>query len=138
MLKQIVTTIFLFTAVAAFSQGPVGKWKKVSHIIEYGGQKSDSYKALLVQRPCAAKIVYEINADGSYRLKASASGCDEKYSTVQEKLYANTNWKVAGNKITISSGKNFTVGQTYTFSIKGNTMTWTGTEGQGIITWQKL
>lgn len=138
MLKQIITTVFLLATVTAFSQSPAGKWKKISHISEYGGQKFDSHKALLTQRPCAAKIVYEINADGSYRLKTAASGCDEKYRTIQEKLFSTTNWKVAGNKIMISSDKSFSVGQTYTFTVKGNIMTWVGTEGQGIITWQKL
>lgn len=138
MLKQIITAVFLVAAAASYAQGPAGKWKKLSHISEYGGQKFDSHKALLTQRPCAAKIVYEINADGSYRLKAAASGCDAGYIKIQEKLYSKTNWKVTGTKITISSDKSFSVGQTYTFTVKGNTMTWVGTEGQGIITWQKL
>lgn len=138
MLKQISTAVFFLTAAACYAQGPAGKWKKLSHISEYGGQKFDSHKALLAQRPCAAKMVYEMNADGSYRLKAAASGCDAGYIKIQEKLYSKTNWKVTGNKIMISSANNFSVGQTYTFTVKGNIMTWVGAEGQGIITWQKL
>ncbi len=134
--------IFLLTAIiasqVAIAQNPVGKWKKLSHVSAYDGQTFDSHKALLTQRPCAAKIVWEINADKTFRLNASASGCDEKYRNIQEKLYSKTNWKVHGNKITISSQKDFAVGQTYTITISGNKMTWVGTEGQGTIIYQKL
>ncbi len=120
------------------AQSPIGKWKITSHISEFQGHVFDSHKALLIQRPCASAIVYEINSDNTYRLNAKASSCDENFKKIQEKLYSKTNWKVVGNKITISSIKNFVVGQTYTFTIKGNTMTWIGTDGQGTITYQKL
>jgi hypothetical protein len=122
----------------AMAQNPVGKWKIISHISSYGGETFDSHKALLQQRPCAAKIFWEINTDGTYRQNTAASGCDERYRKIQEKLYSKTNWKVVGNKITISTQKDFSIGQTYTFTISGNKMVWTGTEGQGVITFQKL
>ena len=129
---------FILFGLISNAQSPVGKWKTVSYIANYGGQSFDSHKALLKQRPCAAKAFWEINADGSYRKNMSASGCDESYKSIQTKLYSKTNWRVVGNKITISTLKDFSVGQTYTFTIKGNTMIWVGTEGQGTITYQKL
>jgi Lipocalin-like domain len=130
--------LLLIIACVASSQNPVGRWKKISEVSSYGGQTFDSYKALLTQRPCAADIVWEINADQTFRLNASASGCAESYKKMQEKLYSKTNWRVQGNKITISTLKDFAVGQTYIMSILGNKMTWVGTEGQGTITYQKL
>lgn len=137
-MKAIIMSIILlgnFSFVKA--QNPVGKWKMVSHISEYEGQKMDSHAALLTQRPCAAKIVYEVNADGTYRLNAAESGCDKKYRNIQEKLYSKTKWKLEGNKI-MTSASNFAVGQTYTVTFSGNQMVWTGTEGQGVITYQRL
>jgi Lipocalin-like domain len=120
------------------AQTPIGKWKKISHVSTYDGQTFDSHKALLTQRPCAAKIVWEVNADKTFRLSAAASGCDEKYKAIQEKLYSKTNWRIVGNKITISTQKDFAVGQTYTISYSGSKMIWIGTDGQGTITYQKL
>ena len=122
----------------ATAQNPVGKWKMISNVSSYAGKTFDSYKALLLQRPCAEKNVWEINVDKTFRLNASSSGCDEKYKNIQEKLYSKANWKVEGNKITISSEKDFSVGQTYTLTINGNKMSWVGTEGQGTIVYQKL
>ena len=43
-----------------------------------------------------------VNADGTYRLNASASDCDEKYQSSQEKLYPATQWKVAGNTSSVA------------------------------------
>ncbi|WP_158219601.1 lipocalin family protein [Ideonella sp. A 288] len=123
-------------AQAAPGDEVVGRWKMVSHTSTYAGNTFDSHAALLQQRPCAAAIVYELRADKSYRLDASASTCDEKYKAIQEKLYSNTKWKVEGNKIT-TSATNFAVGQTYTLSVAGNRMTWVGTEGQGTMVFQK-
>ncbi|MGN6420779.1 MAG: lipocalin family protein [Pseudobacter sp.] len=119
------------------AQSVVGKWKKISHMSEYEGQKFDSHVALLKSRPCAEKVVWEINADGTFRLNAASSGCDENYKKVQEKMYAKTKWKLEGNKFT-TSATNFAVGQSYTVVFKGNKMIMTGTEGQGVITYQKL
>jgi len=121
-----------------FAQSPVGKWKIVSYVSEFNGQKFDSHKALLQQRPCAAKIVYEINSNGTYRLNAANSGCDERYIKIQEKLHSEEVWTVKGNKITIGHKKAISVGHTYTFSIKGDIMIWTGTDGEGVITYKKL
>lgn len=137
-MKCFILTVALILSQYCFSQSPTGKWKKISHLSEYGGQKFDSHKALLTQRPCAAKIVFEMNTDGSFRLNASASGCDESYRKIQEKLYAESVWTVKGNRITIGNKKTPAIGQTYTFVIKGNTMIWTGTDGQGVITYTKL
>ena len=130
--------VVIATTNISFAQSPIGKWKKVSHISTYDGQTFDSHKALLTQMPCADKIVHEINADKTYRLNASASSCDDKYKRIQEKLYSESVWTVSGNKITIGHKNAPSIGQTYTFTTKGNTMIWTGTEGQGVITWQKL
>ena len=41
-----------------------------------------------------------------------------------------------GDRIT-TSATNFAVGQTYVFSLSGDKMTWTGTEGQGVIVYQR-
>jgi hypothetical protein len=138
-LTQItVFLISLFYSLVIQAQDPVGRWIIISHISEYEGQKFDSQAALLSQKPCAAKIVFELNTDKSYRLNAKNSGCDAKYIAIQEKLYSKTNWNLIGNKITISTQKDFSVGQTYIISFSGKKMIWKGTDGQGTITYQKL
>jgi Lipocalin-like domain len=137
-MNRLICIIITFCAInLCNAQSPVGKWKMISHVSNYEGQMFDSHSALLSQRPCAAKIVYEVNADATFRLNASQSGCDEKYVNIQQKLYSKTQWKVEGNKIT-TSATNFVVGQTYTLSFSGNKMIWVGMEGQGTITYQKL
>ncbi len=137
-MKYVSAFILVLTLNGIYAQSPVGKWKIISHVSSYDGQTFDSHKALLTQRPCAAKIVYEINADATYRLNASNSGCDEKYKKIQEKLYSETKWIVQGNKISISTLNDFSVGQAYLVSFSGNKMIWKGTDGQGTITFQKL
>lgn len=114
----------------------VGSWRLVSHTVTAAGSTFDSHAALLQQRPCASKIRYNIGADGTYRLDASASDCDDKYKSVQKKLYAKTKWKLEGTQFTTSS-TNFAVGQSYTVSVAGNRMTWVGTDGQGTLVFQK-
>lgn len=138
MKKIFISLALIIAAQITTAQNPVGKWKVISHISEYDGQKFDSHAALLTQRPCAAKISYEINADKTYRLNAAGSGCDEKYIKIQEKLYSKTMWQVQNGKITISTQKDFSVGQTYTITVAGSKMIWTGTDGQGTITYQRL
>ncbi len=121
----------------AQDQAPVvGRWKRLSSTIEHQGQKVDMHAALVQQRPCAAKIRYVITADGKYQLDASQSGCDEKYRGIQERLHSKMRWKVEGQRITLST-TDFAVGQTYLFSISGDKMTWTGTEGQGVSVYQR-
>ena len=142
-IKTIQKTTFIILIIAFFgfsvqAQNPVGKWKMISHVSEYAGQKFDSYQALLSTRPCAAKIFYEINTDKTYRLNAKSSGCDEKYKNIQERIYSQSVWTLNGNKITIGHKKAPTVGQTYGISFYGNKMIWKGTEGQGTITYLKL
>lgn len=137
MHKLFFLIVLIATAFHANAQSPVGHWKKIAHTVEMNGQKIDTHAALLQQRPCADKVVYEINADASFRLNASASNCDERYRSVQEKLYSKTQWRLEGGKFT-TSATNFAVGQTYTISFSGNTMTWVGTEGQGTIVYQKI
>lgn len=127
----------MFAFFTSLAQSPVGKWKKISHVSTYDGQTFDSHKALLQQRPCAAKIVWEINADGSFRLNAANSGCDENYKKFQEKLYAKNKWKLEGKKFTISA-TDFAIGQSYTIVFSGDKMIMKGTEGQGTIIYQKL
>jgi len=137
--KLLILLSVLCLSSAAFAGLPeevVGQWKLVSHTSTFQGQEFDSHAALLQQRPCAADIVYEVNADKSFRLNASASSCDERYKKVQQGLYAKTMWKLDGNQITTSS-TNFAVGQTYTITVKGNRMTWIGTDGQGTLVYQK-
>ncbi len=133
-------TIFLFIAICfpaiSNAQSPVGKWKKISHISTYDGQTFDSHKALLQSRPCAAKVVWEVNADGTFRQNLDASGCDERYKKVQAKIYSKSVWKLNGNKLFIGGKEG--IGQHYTISFSGNKMIMTGTEGQGVITYQKL
>lgn len=138
MKKTFFSTLFVLIAHLILAQSPIGKWQVVSHISEYAGEKFDSHAALLQQRPCAAKIYFEINADATFRKCAKDSGCDERYVKIQEKLYSKTNWQVKGDKITISTLQDFSVGQTYTFKIVGNTMIWTGTDGQGVITYKRF
>jgi len=136
-------TIFLLLLINFFStapdaQVPIGKWKIISHMNEFQGEKFDSHKALLTQRPCAAKIVYEVNADGTYRLNASGSGCDERFIKIQEKIYSESVWTIKGNTISIGNKKAPGIGQKYKYTITGNKMIWVGTEGQGTITYQRL
>lgn len=130
----LLVSIFFVTTVNA--QSPVGKWKKVSHVSSYEGKTFDSHKALLTQRPCAAKIVWEINADGTFRQNLDASGCDDSYKKIQTKMYSKSLWKLSGNKLFIGGKEG--VGQNYTISFSGNKLIMTGTEGQGVITYQRL
>lgn len=138
MKKIMIATLLTLLTTLIYSQNPTGKWKIISHISEYEGQKFDSHKALLSTKPCVAKIVIELNADATYRLNASNSRCDDRYKKIQEKLYSKTNWQVKNGIITISTLKDFSVGQSYKISITGNKMTWVGTDGQGTIVYQKL
>ncbi len=135
---KFIILIIAFFGLSVQAQSPVGKWKVVSHISEYEGQKFDSHKALLSIRPCAAKIIYEISADKTYRLNAKNSDCDEKYKNIQERMNSESVWTLSGNKITIGHKKAPTVGQTYALSFSENKMIWRGTEGQGTITYQKI
>ncbi|WP_153800918.1 hypothetical protein [Foetidibacter luteolus] len=137
MLKIILLFIASLAAYGAYAQNPVGKWKKISHVSSYNGQSFDSHLALLQQRPCAANIVWEINADNTFRLNAANSGCDQRYKEIQEKLWSKTKWKMEGNLFT-TSATNFAVGQTYTIVFSGNKLVLTGTEGQGVITYQRI
>ena len=138
MTKFFSSILFITMATWSFSQSPVGKWKIISQVKEWQGEKFDWHKTLLSQRPCAANIIYVIHSDGTYRLDASQSGCDDSYKKMQEKLYAQSVWTVTGNVISIGNKKAPTVGQKYTFTITGNKMDWKGTDGQGIITYQKM
>lgn len=137
-MKYIIVINFLAVFTLSFGQSPVGKWKMISHISEFQGEKMDSHAALLKMRPCASKIIYEINPDQTYRLNAKESGCDEKYITLQEKLYSKTNWKVEGDVFTTSSEKSFAIGQSYKMKLEGNKLILTGTAGQGTQVFQKI
>lgn len=123
-------------AFAALEDDIIGNWKLVSHLASFQGQSFDSHQALLTQRPCAANITYVISKDKRYRLDASASGCDESYKKIQEKLYAKTQWKLEGNTIT-TSATNFAVGQSYTVSLDGKRMIWVGKDNQGTLTYER-
>lgn len=138
MIKFFILISLTFFSTFIKAQSPAGKWKKISHVSEFQGEKFDSHEALLLQRPCAAKIVYVLHSDGAFRLDASQSGCDEKYKKIQEKLYSESVWTVNGKFITIGNKKTPLVGQKYTFTVTGNKMVWKGTDGQGIITYQKI
>lgn len=135
-MKTIFLCISVCFCVAAYAQSPVGKWKMLSHISTYDGQTFDSHKALLQSRPCAAGIVWEINADGSFRQNLENTNCDEGYKKIQTKMYAKSVWKLSGNTLFIGGKEG--VGQNYTIRFFGNKLVLTGTEGQGVITYQKL
>ncbi len=122
MKKIILFLLIINAAGSCAAQSPVGKWKRLSYISVYDGVKFDSHAALLKQRPCAANIVYEINADGTWGLNAANSGCDARYIKMQQNLYSKTQWKLEGNQIMVSA-TNFAVGQTHTISFAGNKMT---------------
>lgn len=124
------------TASAQPNAPVVGQWKRIAHVSTYEGQTMDTHAAVLTLHPCAAKILHEVNADGSFRLNARDAGCDPKYAQAQERLYAKTRWKLEGNTFT-TSATNFAVGQRYTVVVSGNRMTWTGLDGQGTITFVK-
>jgi hypothetical protein len=122
MKKIILLLIIAAAANTCLAQSPVGKWKRLSYTTVYEGKKMDSHAALLAIRPCAAKIVYEVNADGTWRLNAASSGCDEKYSNIQQKLYSKTKWKLVGNQFT-TYVTDISLGHTHTISFAGNKMT---------------
>ncbi len=138
--RDAIAVLVLFGACTALAVGlsteVVGSWKMISHTVSMSGTTFDSHAALMQQRPCAAKIRYKVNADGTYRLDASASDCDEKYKAIQEKLYAKTKWKVDGHRIT-TSATNFAVGQTYAVTMSGTRMTWAGSDGQGTLVFER-
>ncbi len=135
MKKIIWLLLVLITAEAAVAQSPIGKWKRLSYTSVYEGKKIDTHAALLQIRPCAANIVYEINADGTWRLNAANSGCDERYVKMQEKLYSKTQWKLEGKTFTVSA-TNFAVGVSHTISFSGNRMTFTNADET--IVYQRL
>ena len=60
-----------------------------------------------------------------------------KRRSIQEKLYSNTQWKVESGVIT-TSATNFAVGQSYTLTFADQKMIWTGTEGQGVIVYERI
>ena len=117
MKKLCITAMVLLITGICFAQSPVGRWKKTVHTSEFNGQRFDSHKALLTQRPCAAKIAWDIRADGAFRLDAASSGCDESYRNIQEKLYSKTKWKLEGDRILISA-TNFSISQVYLFFVE--------------------
>jgi hypothetical protein len=137
-MKNLLCFFMLLPALGtSYAQSPVGKWKIVAHTSVYEGQTMDTHEALLKTRPCADKIFYEVNRDGTYRLNAASSGCDDSYKKIQEKLYSKSKWKVEAGVIHISA-TNFAVSQLYKISFSGNKMIWNGTDGQGSIVYQKL
>lgn len=139
MKKRIILVFALIISlITTYAQSPIGKWKLVSHVTTYNGTTFDSHKALLQTRPCASKIFYEINSNGTYRLNASQSGCDAGYIKIQEKLHSEEVWNLKGNLITIGHKKAPEVGHTYTISFKGNTMIWVGKDGEGTLTFQRV
>ncbi|WP_416438640.1 hypothetical protein [Phnomibacter sp. MR] len=121
----------------AFTQNPVGKWKKLSHTIEYAGEKIDSYKTVLQLYPVAARLAHAFDEAGNFRLECSGTDCKEKYVVMQQKLYAQTKWRLTGNVLMLSSS-GFRVGQSYSIRLSGNKMIWEGTEGQGTIVYEKI
>jgi hypothetical protein len=136
MKKLIFALLVAAVSEAAQAQDPVGNWRVISHIGSYGGETFDSHKALLTQRPCAAKIVYRITADGNYRLDASASGCDASYTDIQQRLYAKTKWKLEGEYL-LTSATNFAVSQRYQVRFSGDEMSWKHDSGD-VIVYQRL
>lgn len=47
MKPLILVLVLFFAAQITNAQSPVGKWKILSHVSEYAGQKFDSHEALL-------------------------------------------------------------------------------------------
>jgi hypothetical protein len=129
-------TVAASASAEELSKRVIGSWKLLSHTVTFEGSTFDSHAALLELRPCAAKIRYLVNADASYRLDASASDCDEKYVSIQQKLYAKTQWKLEGSTLT-TSATNFAIGQSYVIAVSGNRMTWNGTDGQGVLVFER-
>lgn len=136
-MKKITFLLIAFTATVFIctAQSPAGKWKRISYTVVYEGKKMDTHAALLTQRPCAAKIVYEFNADGTYRLNAASSNCDESYKKIQEKLYSKTKWQLSGNTITIYA-ISVSLGTTHMVSFSTNKMTLTNKDET--IVYQRL
>lgn len=133
LLFCIVSTL---SFISVHAQNPVGKWKVTSSTIVFEGKKMDTHAALLTIRPCASDIVWEINSDGTFRQNLSGTAYDENYKKIQTKLYSKTLWKLNGNKLFIGGKEG--VGHTFILSFSANTMTMTGTDGEGVIVYQKL
>ena len=55
-LSILIITISLFLVFQSSAQNPIGKWKFISEINKYEGQKFDSHRALLSTKPSNAKI----------------------------------------------------------------------------------
>ncbi|WP_414664793.1 lipocalin-like domain-containing protein [Horticoccus sp. 23ND18S-11] len=133
MKTSFLTVLMLMFATAALAQSPVGKWKRVSYLADIEGKKVDMHAALLKQRPCAAKIVYEFAENGKASLDAAA--CEEGYRKMQEKLWSKTKWKVEGSRLTTSS-TDFALGTSYTVTYSGRQMTWKSDDG--VIVYERL
>lgn len=88
-MKNLLCFFMLLPALGkSHAQSPVGKWKKITRTSVHKWQNMDTHEALLKTRPCADKIFYEVNADGTYRLNATSSGCDDNNKKIQENLYS--------------------------------------------------
>ena len=133
MLKQLFLIFCLCSTFITNAQSPIGKWKMLSHTTLFDGETMDSHAALVSVRPCAKNIVYEFTVEGKASL--NATGCEEKYKSMQEKLWSKTQWKADANSIT-TSNTNFAGGTTYQLSFTGNKMIWKR-EGEK-IEYQKL
>jgi hypothetical protein len=143
-MRPALTVLLLLAGLATATKGVlaqttpsvVGRWQVVTHTIDFQGTKTEMHAALLAQRPCVAKVVSELTADGRLVVDFTDSGCDPSYQRAQERLNGKMKWRIDGDRITTST-TNFAAGQTYRFSVAGDRMTWTGTEGQGVIVYRR-
>lgn len=134
----MLAMLWMLQTSALHAQNPVGQWKLIEHKMMFNGEKLDAYERLKQQIPCAVDIVYEVKSDGSFRLNASKTTCDERYKAFQERLYAESTWTINHDTITLTNVKPAGVLQTYHIQYKGNTMIWTSTDKQGFKTFERI
>lgn len=132
----MLALILICISYVSIAQSPVGKWKIISHTVEFEGRKMEMHGALLKTRPCADKIVWEINADNTFRQNLEQTTCDNDYKKIQTRMYSKTKWKIEGK--TFSTSVDGFTGHYYTISFSGNKMTMIGTDGEGVIVYQRL
>ncbi len=126
--RRITTILFLaflfFQPSNTFAQSLIGKWKRTSVIVVNKEGKSTEVQAAVEKNiPCSAGIRYEFTPGGMQKTIIPAD-CQKTMSAMAN-LFADTPYKLNGNKITIKTvDEKLVPDAMYTYQIKGDAMIW--------------
>jgi len=127
-IRQTSAILFLaflfFQPSNAFAQSLIGKWKRTSVIVVNKEGRSTELQAMVEKNlPCSAGIRYEFTSNGMQKTIIPAD-CQKTMSAMAN-LFADTPYKLSGNKITIKTvDEKLVPDAVYTYQIKGDAMTW--------------